>query len=147
MQIMWHGRDGRGGKEHGKDHSILTVKIQPALAAQHANPMFKIEAKPSQAERKLKLLPGVNDGISPKDWEDAKKLDLVKVYLREKKLEVIDAETLNEMDAPTAKTLVAETIDLPLLKKWRAADKRDDVVKYIDDHIAKLTAKPVEAKK
>lgn len=147
MQIVWHGRDGKGGKEHGKDHSILTLQLVAATAAQHANPVFKIEAQPAKMGRKLKLLPGVNDGISPADWDLAKKLDLVKVYLDEGKLEVIEAETLANMTEPIARNLVSETIDLPLLKKWLASEKRDGVFKHINDHIAKLTAKPEPAKK
>lgn len=148
MQIAWYGRDGKGGRDIGKDHSILTIQLAAMLPAVLADPKNGVEARKFQAARVLTLKPGVNDGVTPKDWADALKVDLVKHYVATGHLESVDAETLTKMKPEVARGLVSETIDVKLLAKWRAAEPvGSDIAKYIDDHMAKLTAPPAPVKK
>lgn len=144
MQIAWYGRDGKGGRDIGKDHSILTVQLAAMLPAVPADVKNGIKGRDYQPARSLKLLPGVNDNVSPKDWEDAKKTDLVKHYVATGHLEAVEAETLTKMKPEAARALIVETIDLKLLAKWRAAEPvGSDNAKAIDEHMAKLKA-PIE---
>lgn len=141
MQIHWHGRDGKGGKDIGKDHSILTIQIRALLPAVLSDARNDIKARPAQMAKVLRLLPGINDNIAAADWAEAKKLALVAHYVAEGHLEEINVQTLVGMDLAKAKALIAETIDMKLLAKWRAAEPAgSDNAKAIDDHLAKLKA-------
>lgn len=137
MQIIWHGREGANGKDKG----IFRIHIQAAIAGK---PMG-LDGKPGASAvpgKDIKLLPGINDGIDPLDWAEAKKNDVVKFFLRKKFLEEVQLETLAELDPDDAAEMVKLTIDKPLLAKWRAAEKRKPVKEAIDEHLERLTPKP-----
>jgi hypothetical protein len=145
MQIHWHGPKGKGSKEY----PILTIGLAAALPIQHADDRHNIKFRPAQEGRELKLLPGINDSIAPSDWEAAKKTPLVKVFVDNGCLEVVDAEKLAKFTPPAAMALVKETIDMKLIEKWRKTEQRAEVLAAIGAHVADLTTKapPAQPKK
>lgn len=134
MQIAWHGRDGK----HGKDKSILTIGIKPEIE--------------NQLGKNLTLKAGINDGIKEEDWKEALQIETVRWYLSQGCLEVVHAETLADFPEYTAASMAKETIDMNLLAKWRKAElisdhPRASVIAAIDKQLTAMTTLPPEVVK
>lgn len=134
MQVAWHGRDGK----HGKDKSILTIGIKP-----------EIENMPG---KNITLKAGINDGINDEDWQLALKIETTRWYIDQGCLEVIQAETLEKFPTRTASEMVNDTIDMNLLAKWRKAElisehPRAEVIAAIDKQLTAMTQLPPEVVK
>lgn len=134
MQITWHGRDGK----HGKDKSILTIGIKPEIE--------------NTIGKSLTLKAGINDGINEEDWKEALKIETTQWYLEQGCLEVIQAETLERFSPAAAAEMAKETIDMNLLAKWRKAEltsasPRQSVIAAIDKQLTMMTTPPEEVVK
>lgn len=134
MQITWHGRDGK----NGKDKSILTIGIKPEIE--------------NTVGKYLTLKAGINDGIDEEDWKEALKIETTRWYLDQGCLEVIHADTLEKFSISSAAEMAKETIDMNLLAKWRKAEltsehPRQAVVAAIDKQLTAMTTLPPEVVK
>lgn len=103
------------------------------------------------------LKPGLNSNMSEADWAILGAHPIVKQYVSEGKLEVLEASKKKKADAPAAspvevlcamsvseaKKAISETIDVPLLKAWRKAESRTEVTKAIRAQIKELEKPPV----
>lgn len=95
------------------------------------------------------LIPGLND-VKDELWDQWKKNPQVERLIAEGKFEVEsekspdaasaekagEAQELHGIHAKKAVKLVAETLDIELLKKWKAQDARPSVQSAIQDQIA-----------
>lgn len=91
------------------------------------------------------LMPGANPAVDGKKWAEAATAPMVKALLKLRKrsgLEVdekIDAsDSLADVDENDAVDLVDETVDAKILKKWKASEKRAEVLAAIEAQIEKI---------
>ncbi len=108
MQIMWYGKEGPQGRFGVKDSGFLSIPVEPEIGV--------------RAGRVLRLLPGINDDVNPEDWKVAATYPLIKYYLKEGYLEVIDTISLGKLVPAEARKMVEATIDRTLLARWRKED-------------------------
>ena len=104
---------------------------------------------PGSGDKPVVLKPGVNE-VSDKDWEVASRHPGVTVRLEDGSLEVLNAEGKVDPENPVsilcalkvieAKKAAKETIDVPLLQSWLAAEKRSDVKQVIQEQLTALQA-------
>lgn len=111
------------------------------------------------------LVPGIND-IPDEEWAALKENPTIKRFLEEDddghcvlvvktqpkkgdKTAGKGGETpdlLNEMTADQARKIVRQTLNKPLLERWKEADSRNTVIKIIDKQLAKLVVKKTKTK-
>ena len=93
----------------------------------------------------ITLKPGVNE-VDSEAFNQAKKIQLVQFYLKEKQLEQVssadaggdegdEGSDLSQYSATDAIALVKETTDVGLLNKWKAAESRKTVNDAIDSQL------------
>lgn len=95
------------------------------------------------------LVPGPNE-VSVEAWAKAADHPIVKTWLEDGTLEVFGEDKptkapediLVELHHKSAEKTARETIDIKLLKKWHAKEKREKVKKAIEKQIEELSAPP-----
>lgn len=93
----------------------------------------------------VNLIPG-NNPLPQDVWDSVKDQWLVKHMLTDGTLSVLEVagdvrNSLRDLGAKRALEIVGDTLDLVLLKSWRATETRNLVAEAIDNQIATITLK------
>jgi hypothetical protein len=154
MQLHWHGREGKAGKDKG----ILTTHINPEVTGPAMvavkDPKTGVESMTQKIEggkpvflppaKTLKVLPGINgytpEQLSEAEWKKVSAYPAIKAHLDDGNLEVIELPDLLKLKEPQAKAAVTECIDTALLAAWRRADNRSPIHEAIDKQLESMRA-------
>jgi hypothetical protein len=121
------------------------------LLAQHKGDAMLLkynQANIFEAGDGVKLIPGLNTHILKSDWDKVKSHPIVKIYLDEGMIEVIEdseksgdkvaAKLLADMAPAKAIELVQQTVLVPTLEEMLKTEKRKPVVAAIKKQIKEL---------
>lgn len=91
----------------------------------------------------ITLMPGMNE-VDSKKWDKVKDLPLVQARIDSEQLiikELKDGEThiLSSLDAKGAIKIVKETFKKELLDDWLTKEKRQNVIKAINEQIKEIS--------
>lgn len=89
----------------------------------------------------IQLLPGINV-VDPAAWAKAVEIELIKFYIKNGELQVIDAkaESITDKTANEAVKLAGETFNVVLLKTWLEDESRARVIKALQGQLDLINA-------